>query len=149
MICLIISMVSLSCRSSNPQSRVKLDDGESIGQNSPNKVDGVFYTLTSVPGASSANACTGTAVSTTTAITAAHCVFSKGDRLGANGAVKGKKFCVSNNVYKNVCSELMFINENYPADIKGHDLAYIVFPEGALKAIFRCILQHCCSMIVL
>lgn len=136
----------MACKSENPpKSRVKLDSGEYITKDSVNSADGTFFTFTRIPGSSSGGACTGTAVSTTTVITAGHCVLDV-DESGSGGttdiydkdtgAISGKEFCVTNKLYKNVCSKKIFVNPGYPSASHSPgtaDSGFVVFPEGTFK----------------
>ena len=132
---------STACKDLEPKSRIKIDSGESINQQSSNKVDGVFFTMTKKTGASSGAACSGTAVSTTTAMTAGHCVYDTGDQVTKEGKVLGKQYCVSNSLYNKLCSSEIYINPTYIQHAKesdgGHDLAWVVFPAGTFKYFFR------------
>jgi V8-like Glu-specific endopeptidase len=137
---LILSMMffavvaTQSCKQTRVDSRVKIDSGESLGGDAPNKADGVFYTITN------GSACSGSAVSTNTAVTAAHCVYSPGEFIGPNGEISGKNFCIQNAVYKKVCSSKIFVNPDVrraPDFSGGFDTAYVVFPEGTFKSFFR------------
>ena len=85
-----------------------------------------------------ANDCTGSAVSTSTAITASHCLIHGGDAIDENtGRVETKKtYCISNAVYNNVCSSELYYNPEYTTD-KSKDWAYVVFPKGTFKSYFR------------
>lgn len=134
-------LIPISCKSLNPISRTKIDAGESINQSSQNKVEGVFHTFTKKAGASSGGACTGTAVSTSTAITAAHCLYDRGDQVDKNtGKISGKQYCVSNAIYKDVCSSELYVSALYPrleqSGGRGTDLGWVVFPEGTFKYFF-------------
>jgi V8-like Glu-specific endopeptidase len=141
MIALIAVFDLASCSNSASVSRVKIDSGESINQNSANKVDGVFITFTTVIGSNFGNSCSGTAVSTNTVMTAGHCVYAEGEKVGPNYKVLGKKFCVSNAIYDNICSSEIYVNPTYPAHSResngGHDFAFVVFPKDTFKAYFR------------
>lgn len=132
---------STACKDLEPTSRVKIDSGESINQQSSNKVDGVFFTMTKKTGGSSGAACSGTAVSTTTAMTAGHCVFDTGDQVTKEGKILGKQYCVSNSLYNKLCSSEIYINPSYIQHAKkadgGHDFAWVVFPPGTFKYFFR------------
>lgn len=139
-ILILLTLVS-ACKDMSPSSRIKIDSGEFIHQGSTNKVEGVFYSFTKRVGASSGGACTGTAVSTTTAITAAHCVLDGGDRIDKEtGKVSGKQYCITNSLYKDVCSSEIYARPEYPqlesSGGRGTDLAWVVFPEGTFKYIF-------------
>ena len=119
---IVISLVGLvGCRGAKPNSfsRTKIDNGAFIDKDSANKVDGVFYTMTTSIGASSGGACTGTAVSTNTAMTAAHCVYDSGERLDANHGLSGKQFCLNNSIYQKICSTNIFVNPGFPATAQG------------------------------
>jgi Trypsin len=142
---LLVFVGLVACKSEAPLSRVKLDSGEYITKDSANTADGTFFTHTHVVGSSIGGACTGTAVSTTTVITAGHCVLHVADRQGApteafdqkTGAISGKEFCVSNKLYNRVCSTKLFVNPSYPdaAHSPGTaDSAFVVFPEGTFKS---------------
>ncbi|MCX6117221.1 MAG: trypsin-like serine protease [Proteobacteria bacterium] len=131
----------VSCSPSENHSRVKIDNGVYIEESTANKVDGTFSTMTKTPGASSGGGCTGTAVSTNTAMTAAHCVYSSGRNVDGYFAISGKEYCVSNSVYKKVCSNKIYLHPRYPADSEdselGYDVAFVVFPEGTFKSYFE------------
>lgn len=135
-----IVAVASSCSSQTNQnsSRTKIDSGTNITSSSPNKIDGVFFTTTASAGTGSK--CTGTAVSTNTALTAAHCVYN-GSPVDARGRIVGSQYCVSNSIYQNVCSDEIYVNPRFPAHAAradgGHDTAYVVFPEGTFKSYFK------------
>lgn len=138
---LLIGLYTTSCMQLDDSARVKIDAGQSINSSSANKVEGVFYSMTQKIGSSSGGACTGSAVSTTTAITAAHCVVNRGDKINPDtGKVDGKQYCISNSIYKKVCSKEIFAHPAYlkleSQGGKGTDLAWVVFPEGTFKYIF-------------
>ena len=135
----------IACKSETAKSRMKLDSGEYITKDSANSADGTFFTFTHVPGNPSGGACTGTAVSTTTVITAGHCVLHVAQQAGettdpydkSTGAVPGKEFCVTNKLYNRVCSTKLFVNPDYPAAAHSPgtaDSAFVVFPEGTFKS---------------
>jgi V8-like Glu-specific endopeptidase len=134
-------LIPIGCKSLNPLSRTKIDSGESINQSSQNKVEGVFHTFTKKAGTSSGGACSGTAVSTNTAITAAHCLYDRGDQVDKNtGKISGKQYCISNAIYKDVCSSELYVPTIYPrleqSGGRGTDLGWVVFPEGTFKYFF-------------
>ncbi len=136
-------LMPIGCKSLNPLARPKIDSGVSINQSSQNKVEGVFYSFTKKTGASSGGACTGTAVSTNTAITAAHCLHDSGDQIDKNtGKISGKEYCINNSIYKNICSSELYVSALYPRLSQGGgggggtDLAWVVFPEGTFKYFF-------------
>lgn len=151
---LSVLVVIIACKSETPtKSRVKLDDGEYITKDSVNTADGTFRSFTHIKGESSGGACTGTAVSTTTVITAGHCVMHvHQDGVDQNGRpidtrptdnydkntglVTNKEFCVTNKLYNRVCSDKLYVNLGYPAaaHVSGTaDSAYVVFPEGTFQ----------------
>jgi len=138
---IIALTTSTACKDLEPTSRIKIDSGESINQQSSNKVDGVFFTLTKKTGMSSGSACSGTAVSTSTAMTAGHCVYDTGDQVTKDGKILGKQYCVSNSLYNKLCSSEIYINPTYIQHAKesdgGHDFAWVVFPAGTFKYFFR------------
>lgn len=130
-----------ACMQKPDASNLKIDAGQSINTTSKNKVEGVFFSMTQKQGSSSGGACTGTAVSTTTAITAAHCVVKKGEPIDKDtGKVNGKQYCISNSIYKKVCSTEIYAHPDYvkleKQDGKGTDFAWVVFPQGTFKYIF-------------
>ncbi len=134
-------LIPIGCKSLHAPSRTKIDSGESINQSSQNKVEGVFHTFTKKTGTSSGGACSGTAVSTNTAITAAHCLYDKGDQVDKNtGKISGKQYCISNAIYKDVCSSELYVPALYPkleqSGGRGTDLGWVVFPEGTFKYFF-------------
>ncbi len=134
------SVLSVSCRqTAATNSKLRIDGGELITKDSVNKIDGVFYTMTSVIGASSGGACTGSAVSDNTVITAAHCVFD-GARFTKDGALSGVQFCITNAIYDKLCSTKIYVNPKYPANAAtsggGHDTAFVVFPDKTFKNYF-------------
>lgn len=125
------------------QSSLKIDGGQTIDGSAENKIDGVFSTVTSTIGSSGGGGCTGTAVSSNTVISAAHCVYQRGSDQAdpTTGEVRGRQFCVSNAIYSRVCSQKIYINpeylkvnENYSL---GRDTAYVVFPDDTFKNYFE------------
>jgi V8-like Glu-specific endopeptidase len=138
---IVVLTTSTGCKDLEPTSRVKIDSGESINLQSSNKADGVFFTMTKKTGASSGAACSGTAVSTTTAMTAGHCVYDTGDQVTKEGKILGKQYCISNALYNKLCSSEIYINPSYIQYAKksdgGRDFAWVVFPPGTFKYFFR------------
>ncbi len=141
MIALMATIHLNACSGPTAPTRLKIDNGESIGANSPNKVDGVFSTVTSNIGSSSGAGCTGTAVSATTVMTAGHCVYDRGEQVGSGGRILGKQYCLNNAIYKHVCSNDIYVNPSYPAHSQlsngGFDFAFVVFPKDTFKYYFR------------
>ena len=138
---LLTVLTYTACVPTNEGSRIKIDAGQSINSSSTNKVEGVFYSMTQKIGSSSGGACTGSAVSTTTAITAAHCVANPGDRIDPQtGKIEGKQYCINNAIYKKVCSKEIYAHPDYlkleSQDGRGTDFAWVVFPEGTFKYVF-------------
>jgi V8-like Glu-specific endopeptidase len=134
-------LIPIGCKSLNPLSRTKIDSGESINQSSKNKVEGVFHSFTKKSGAGSGGACTGTAVSSNTAVTAAHCLYDRGDQVDkTTGKISGKQYCISNAIYKDLCSSELYVSALYPkleqSGGRGTDLGWVVFPEGTFKYYF-------------
>jgi hypothetical protein len=91
-----------------------------------------------------AGMCSGTAVSDTTVITAAHCVFdhSQPSPVSEDGVLTGKKFCVTNSIYRDICSEKIIIRPSFVKrgannDFEGSDLAFVIFPESTFKSYFE------------
>ena len=137
-----VSIAGLTGCKSAAGSKLKIDNGEVIYSQSANKVEGVFYTETS-GGSGSGGACTGSAVSTTTAMTAAHCLFNPGDRISSDGLVFGKRYCIDTSAYKKICSSEIYVDPAYASVARkaeahaGNDFGYVVFPKGTFKHIFR------------
>jgi V8-like Glu-specific endopeptidase len=140
-ILLAIAALSAGCRSASNKNRLKIDDGEFITGGVSNTVEGVFYTLTHTQGSNEGGACTGTAVSTNTAITASHCVYDGSNFLDTNNKMSGREYCVSNAIYKKVCSSNIYVNPGFPSRKEdaggGYDTAFVVFPEGTFKNYFE------------
>ena len=139
--------VSASCSGDGQSnSAMMIDSGQLISVRSPNKVGGVLYSETRVD-ATHAEACTATAVSTSTVLTAAHCLFEpaipgqqSGDVKNAYGKVVNKTFCVSDFALKRICSDNVYVDRAY-ADPngdpqKGLDYGFVVFPPGTFKEYF-------------
>jgi len=131
----------VGCKSASG-SKLKIDDGEVIYSQSANKVEGVFFSVTSGQ-SHSGGACTGSAVSTSTAMTAAHCLYQPGDRVASDGRVTGKRYCVDTSAYKNLCSSDIYIDLRYAGVAQraeahaGNDFGYVVFPKGRFRHIFK------------
>jgi hypothetical protein len=122
-----------------------IDSGKLIAVTSKNKVGAVLYSETGVD-VTSAKTCTATAVSTSTVLTAAHCLFEptvgsrNGDLKNAYGRVLNKIFCVSDFSLKRVCSDRVYIDNDYTDPNidpqKGLDFGFVVFPEGTFTEYF-------------
>jgi len=129
----------------NNNAAMMIDSGKLIAVTSQNKVGAVLYSETRVDD-TSAEACTATAVSTSTVLTAAHCLFkptlgnNNGDVKNAYGRVLNKTFCVSDFSLKRVCSDRVYIDPSYyDPNIdpqKGLDFGFVVFPEGTFSEYF-------------
>jgi V8-like Glu-specific endopeptidase len=147
----VLVMVS-SCKLKSSASRAKVDSGELIVPENSNQVDGVFKSMTILGVPPKEMLCSGTAVSTSTALTAAHCVLGEGDVVDEEtGRVLAKEYCVTNSIYKKICSREVYIDYNYLIDersatkgangyknykTRGADIAWAVFPKGTFKFIF-------------
>ena len=120
-----------------------IDGGQLITVNSANKVGAVVYSETQVINTQNAAACTATAVSTSTVITAAHCLHRPNDSNTASGRVYGKQYCVSDFARKRICSDQIFVDPDYIAKSpnttaeelgqRGLDFGFIVFPDGTFS----------------
>jgi hypothetical protein len=122
-----------------------IDSGKLIAVTSKNKVGAVLYSETRVD-VMNAKECTATAVSTSTVLTAAHCLFEpavgnkNGDVKNAYGRVANKTFCVSDYSLTRVCSDRVYVDDNYSDPNidpqKGLDFGFVVFPEGTFTEYF-------------
>jgi hypothetical protein len=119
-----------------------IDSGQLITAKSANKAGAVLYSETQIINTQNADACTAAAVSTTTVITAAHCLYRQGDPKNGNGRVQ-KAYCVSDFARKRICSDKIFVDPDYTASSgnntaeqlgqRGLDFGFVVFPDGTFS----------------
>jgi len=132
-----------SCGAGTANAPLMIDSGQLITANSANKAGAVLYSETQVTNTNSAYACTATAVSTSTVITAAHCLYSPNDSNTSSGRVYGKQYCVSDFSRKRICSDKIFVDTDYlakaaniPAELLGQqglDFGFVVFPDDTFS----------------
>lgn len=137
------SPTDTGCASGGSSAPLMIDSGQMITAKSANKVGAVLYSETQILNTQNAAECTATAVSTSTVITAAHCLHQPNDSRAAYGRVYGKWYCVSDFARKRICSDKIFVDPDYIAEAgnntaeqlgqRGLDFGFVVFPEGTFS----------------
>jgi hypothetical protein len=125
---ILFCLVMPSCqRRHTSDATVKVDYGKSV-EFSDTLIPGVVSLRLRSQGQPKSS-CTGTAVSSSTVLTAAHCVEGV-DEVCARTAAGGN-FCS-----KNIGSHPHFVNRHNGASSLEHDIAWIVFPKGTFQYYF-------------
>ena len=119
---LFLSLATLwGCRSTNNDSDVKITNGRRAQSNEFPAV----VQITTIQSQFSAGNCTGTFVSDTTIVTAAHCVTDSSRNIEKNIRIGG---------FTGVKALLVFANPDYiQRPTSGNDVAIVVFEKGTSK----------------
>jgi len=137
------SPTDTACASGGTSAPLMIDSGQMITAKSATKVGAVLYSETQIINTQNAAECTATAVSTSTVVTAAHCLHRPNDSNTTSGRVYGKWYCVSDFARKRICSDKIFVDPDYIAKAgnntaeqlgqHGLDFGFVVFPEGTFS----------------